>query len=166
MERYQFREIRREEIPKMLEIILDRMKWMDEVGIRQWNVTEYDRVYPLSYYEERWREGELFVLVERESEQIVCVGALKKEDDRWRDQAPALYLHHFATKRGAKGVGRIYLQYAEALILRRGMTLFRLDSADDNEALARYYEALGFLPVGTCIDGLYTGILREKRLQE
>ena len=163
-ERYRFREIRQEELSEMFEIILARMRWMDEQGIRQWNVTCYDEVYPMSYYEEKRRQGEIFVLEDRETGRIVCVGALKKEDDRWQDDTPALYLHHFATRLGERGVGRIYLKHAEELILSRGMTLFRLDSADDNEALTRYYEELGFLPVGRCVDGLYTGILREKSL--
>jgi hypothetical protein len=40
----------------------------------------------------------------------------------------------------------------------------RLDSAIDNPALTRYYEALGYLPAGHCVDGLYEGILRQKAL--
>lgn len=41
----------------------------------------------------------------------------------------------------------------------------RLDSSEDNEPLAKYYENLGFVPAGTCTDGPYKGIRREKKLK-
>ena len=55
---YIFRKIKKEELPTFFDIILSRMKWMDEVGIKQWNVTRYDEVYPLSYYEEKRQAGQ------------------------------------------------------------------------------------------------------------
>lgn len=39
-----------EKAPQMFDLVLERMKWMDEKGIEQWNVMGYDEVYPLSYY--------------------------------------------------------------------------------------------------------------------
>ena len=162
--KYVFREITEEEIPLMFQIIVARMKWMDAVGIKQWNVTKYDEVYPIEYYEEKRRQGEVYVLEDTHLGQIVCVGVLKKEDDRWPDNPPALYLHNFATKIGEKGVGKIYIRHAEALAKAQNKIYFRLDSADDNIPLAKYYENQGYLPAGHCIDGMYTGILRQKRL--
>ena len=38
-----------EKAPQMFDLVLERMKWMDEKGIEQWNVMGYDEVYPLSY---------------------------------------------------------------------------------------------------------------------
>ncbi|MBR6558968.1 MAG: hypothetical protein IKT70_08155 [Clostridia bacterium] len=37
---YLFRRIKDSEIQLMFEMILSRMRWMDEVGIEQWNKTE------------------------------------------------------------------------------------------------------------------------------
>ena len=51
---YIFREITKEEIPQMFWLILQRMKWMDEKGIKQWNVTNFDKVYPESC-DEDWK---------------------------------------------------------------------------------------------------------------
>ncbi len=164
-DRYIFRAIRKEEIQQMYQMILDRMDWMDEVGIRQWNVTHYDTVYPLSYYEQKRIEGEAFVLEDTRTGEIVCAGVLKKEDDRWPTEAPALYLHHFVTKVEYKGVGAIFLELAEQYVLSTGRSLMRLDSAVGNTTLADYYGSKGYMPVGTCVDGLYKGILREKVLR-
>ena len=167
--KYIFRQIKSEEIPEMFDIILERVAWMDEVGIRQWNVTGYAEAYPLSYYEEKHEKGEVFVLEEAESSKILCAGVLRNEDERWDhvcDSADgsALYLHNFASRVSAKGIGGIFLEMAEKFAAESGKQYFRLDSADDNEFLTQYYSSRGYLPVGSCIDGPYTGILREKRI--
>lgn len=161
---YVFRKIKAEEVPHMFAMILKRMKWMDEKGIEQWNVTRYDEVYPLSYYKEKQEKGQAFVLYDTASSRIICAGVLLDQDDRWPDNPPAFYLHHFVTEIGAPGVGRIFIRHAETYAAEQGKCFFRLDSAVDNVPLARYYDALGYSPVGTCVDGLYEGILREKRL--
>ena len=148
----------------MYQMILNRMAWMDQVGISQWNKTHYDTVYPLSYYEQKRLEGEAFVLEDTRAGEIVCAGVLKKEDARWPTEAPALYLHHFVTKVEHKGVGAIFLELAEQYVVSTGRSLMRLDSAMGNTTLADYYGSKGYVPVGTCVDGLYKGILREKLL--
>ena len=162
---YVFRPLRQEEIPAMLDLIHQRIAWMDEKGVRQWNVTDYNGVYPPEYYQACWEKGELFALEERASGPIVCAGALKAEDARWpADGVPALYLHHLAADLAHKGAGRLYLRLAERHAASAGMTFLRLDSAVDNPALTVYYEALGYLPAGHCVDGLYEGVLRQKQL--
>ena len=95
---------------------------------------------------------------------LVCAAVLLEQDDRWKDDSPSIYLHHFVSRVGEKGVGAIFLQYAQEYALRQKKMYLRLDSAADNVALARYYEAQGFLPVGECQDGPYRGILRQKKL--
>lgn len=150
----------------MLDLIHLRIAWMDEVGIRQWNVTDYDGVYPPAYYQACFDLGELFALEEIASGKIVCAGALKEQDERWPDQSPpAFYLHHLAADPAHKGAGRLFLQEAEAYAASRGKACLRLDSAIDNPRLTAYYETQGYLPAGTCIDGMYEGILRQKALR-
>lgn len=163
---YVFRPLQHGEIPAMLSLIHRRIAWMDAVGIRQWNVTDYDGVYPPEYYEACWQKGELYALAAAADGSIVCAGALKEQDERWPEAlaAPALYLHHLAADPGFKGAGRIFLREAERHAARAGKAYLRLDSAIDNPALTRYYESQGYLPAGTCIDGLYEGILRQKKL--
>jgi len=162
---YIFRQIKKEELPRFFDIILSRMKWMDEVGIKQWNVTKYDEVYPLSYYEEKRQAGQVFVLEKTASGEIVCGAVLKEHDERWDDDPPAIYLRNFATRLDAKGTGLLFMKHAEEYAVKCGKEYFRLDSADDNLPLARYYENLGFVPAGKCVDGEYSGILRQKKLK-
>ena len=167
---YVFRKIEKEEIPVMFSIILSRMKWMDEVGINQWNKTFYDEVYPVSYYEKHRQSGEVFVLEEMKTGEIVAAAVLKNEDDRW-EQLPcyrkktAFYLHNFCARTDKKGSGAIFLDFAEEYGRICEKDAFRLDSADDNRVLEEYYSSRGYVPCGFCIDGLYKGILREKNIR-
>jgi len=168
MTHYALRPAQQHEVQAVFDLIMARVRWMDLVGIRQWNVTDYAGCYPLSHYEAARRRGDLFVMTD-EADAIVACAVLRQEDERWpqamQAAEPAFYLHHFATRVGATGVGRIFLRLAEEYALRQGKTRFRLDSADDNAFLADYYTCQGYVPVGTCVDGLYSGILREKMLQ-
>lgn len=162
--RYVFRKIKQEEVSQMFHMILKRMEWMDEKGIEQWNVTKYDEIFPLSYYEEECLKGEIFVLYDTLDQEIVAAAILKEEDENWQDNVQALYLHNFVAKIGEKGVGSIFINLAEEYAKEKGKEFFRLDSIENNEPLSQYYETQGFLPVGKCQEGLYKGILREKKL--
>lgn len=140
---------------------------MDANGIRQWNVFNYTEVYPIAYYEECCENGELFVLADANGTEILCIGALKTADEYWAalpDDGDALYLHNLASEPDAKGAGSRFLAYAEDYARKLGKQRFRLDSAEDNLALAQFYEDRGYAAVGRCVDEPYVGILREKRL--
>lgn len=162
--KYIFRKIKKEEVIVMFDLIIERMKWMDEKGIQQWNVTAYEEVYPLSYYEEKRNQEEVYVLEEVEDHQIVCGAVLLEEDERWQDNTPSIYLHNFVSKIGTKGVGTIFIKEAEKYAKQKGKQYFRLDSAVNNTKLTNYYESLGYEAVGTCQDGVYEGILRQKQM--
>ena len=136
---------------------MDRRK-----GIQQWNAAKYDTIYPLSYYEEKRLNGEVFVLVSKDTKELISAAVLKEQDDRWNDSEPALYLHNFVTRVEAPGAGSIFLRFAEEYALKKGKKYLRLDSAADNPSLARYYTSQGFVPAGTCTEGGYNGILRQK----
>lgn len=163
-ERYLFRKIEKQEIPAMFALIMRRVAWMDTVGIRQWNTTDYAGRYPLAYYEERRQKDEVFVLEDKKTGELVCVGALFHTDDRWPEPESALYLHHFASEPEVKGVGSIYLQAAERYAKAQGKRYMRLDSAVGNQTLEAYYTCRGYVEAGRCVDGLYQGILRQKEL--
>ena len=113
------------------------MNWMDEKGIRQWNVTDYLAAYPKSYYQEQQTIGNLYVLV---------------------------FIHNLVTDPKYRGAGKQLLSEIEKLAVRCGKQFVRLDCAVDNVFLNRYYESFGYKLSGTCIDGVYAGNRREKRL--
>lgn len=167
MAHFTFRRAEKHEVSAVFELIMSRVRWMDEKGIRQWNVTDYAGCYPPAHYEAARQRGDLFVLTDERGEIVACA-VLRQDDERWpqamQDAQPAFYLHHLATRVGARGVGRVFLQMAEEYAITQGKTRFRLDSADDNAFLSAYYTAQGYVPAGSCVDGLYSGILREKVL--
>jgi len=150
------------DVPQVFELVLQRIRWMDEQGIQQWNATGYATAYPLPYYERIQCEGVLHVLVD--GDEVLCAAALREQDAWWDDNAPAVYVHNFVSKRGT-GAGTIMLRHAEAYARQRGKAWLRLDSAEDNPRLTAYYEALGFVPVGPCEDGPYKGVRRQKALE-
>lgn len=143
-----------------------RVRWMDEQGIRQWNVTDYLNVYPQAYYRRQAEMGSLYVLKETESGTIVGAAVLLQEDERWADRGgiPAYYVHNLVTDPAAKGAGAEMLRAVEGLAMKQGRQALRLDCAADNVFLNRYYESMGFMPAGYCEEGAYRGIRREKKL--
>ncbi len=163
-EQYIFRKAEKSEIQDIFDLIMRRVAWMDQVGIQQWNATRYDKRYPLDYYEKRRQMDELFVLTDGEKGRILCVGALFHEDVRWPDPESAFYLHHLASDVDAKGTGSIFLQEAERYTAGCGKQFLRLDSAVGNKVLEGYYSSRGYVEAGRCTDGLYAGILRQKKL--
>lgn len=161
---YFFRELRDEEIPTVFELILARIQWMDEQGIKSWNTTNYIERYPISYYYEKQQNHEAFAVVERGSGRILSAGVLLQEDERWEDDSPSLYVHNLVADIRVKGAGSAFLQCAEEYAHSLGKEYLRLDSIEGNPAITLFYERLGFHSVGTCEDGDYHGILREKEL--
>ena len=159
-----FRPAEAQEVQAVFDLIMSRVAWMDTVGIRQWNTTNYAGCYPVEYYEKRRQMGELFLLEDTKAGEILAVGALFHEDARWPEKANARYLHHFASRVDKKGMGSIFLSKAETYIAKEGAEYMRLDSAVGNATLEQFYSSRGYIEVGRCVDGLYHGILRQKNL--
>lgn len=161
-----FRRAADSDIAVILPLYAARVKWMEEQGLRQWNTTDYLRVYSASYFQARAASGELYVAEMAGTDRIVGAVVLLRADDRWADSDTqnALYIHNLVTAIPEKGVGAAILQAIEALALAAGKSLLRLDCADDNTFLHDYYALHGYLAVGSCRDGLYHGILWEKKL--
>lgn len=165
MSAYRLLPARHHHMEAVYRIIDDRIRWMDRVGIRQWNTTDYWGVYPKDYYCMLAENGELMVFADNH-DVVVAVGALLREDPRWEDglSAKAYYLHHFATALDRPGVGSQMLLAMESYTKRQGKCFLRLDCAVDNGFLNGYYAGKGYRMRGTCVDGLYEGNLREKEL--
>lgn len=163
---YSFEKAEASDVPLLFEIIKNRVRWMDDRGIQQWNATDYLNVYPISYYEEHQRSGRLYKMTESATEKILGVMVLLDSDPRWPgyDLYVSYFVHNFATVPGIKGVGSLMLEEAEKLSVKNSKKFLRLDCAVDNKFLNEYYNLRAYMTVGTCIDGAYRGILREKRL--
>lgn len=147
-------------------LIDKRIKWMDAVGIQQWNVTDYWGVYPKEYYINLVQQKTLYVLKRKIDNKIVGTAAVFDTDERWKGDLdiPAYYVHHLATDINESGAGKAILTFIQELAVKKGKACIRLDCATNNKRLNDYYEQEGYALVGRCVDGDYFGNRREKRL--
>ena len=161
---YDFRLAKNNEIDTIFSLYKKRIQWMDKSGIQQWNMTNYLEVYPISYYADCQRLGELYVL----SKEDVVIGAviLLQSDECWPQMAdpPAYYVHNLVTELSVKGAGKIILSEVEKMAISKGIQFLRLDCAVDNKFLNEYYETMGYKMVGCFKEGAYIGNKREKEL--
>lgn len=139
-----------QEAKLVFDLVLSRMKWMDEKGIQHWNVWEYDQIFPLSYYEEKCEEKELFVL--KKQNEVVC-GCVLEEKEGY------IYISHLVSKES--GYGSICLHKIEEYAKQKQISFLRLDSS---ESLVSYYAKFGFHPISTIQEGPYIGIVQEKKI--
>lgn len=146
-------------------LILERVAWMDRVGLRQWNNNGYLEAYPRAYFGEQLEAGRLYVLVEDGA--IAAAAVLLDEDPRWAEFPPeeAWYIHNFASAVAHRGAGGAMLDRLRERAAERGKRALRLDCAMDSAFLNDYYEKRGFCRVGECCEGpYYQGVLRQLRL--
>lgn len=150
-----------QDLAGILQIIQRRIAWMDEKELYQWNKTDYLGVYPPSYFEDLIRQDVVFVACQGNS--LLGIMALFLEDPRWNKEGTAFYVHHLATDVNTPGVGKVMLAFAEEYAAEHGKDYLRLDCQQVNLPLNRYYETLGYVHCGVCIDGAYVGNLLEKK---
>lgn len=164
MSEYIWKQADKTDAEKFFEIIKKRIRWMDEVGIKHWNVLNYAEVYPLEHYIDHVEKGRLWVLAD--AERILGGAVLYESDDFWADDPcdSAYYIHRFATDTEAKGIGSAILESVHKTGVQNGKSRLRLDCAEDNENLIRYYKSHGYTPNGFCTDGPYKGIRLEKMI--
>ncbi len=164
MQNLVFRKIYKSEVNRLFQLILERMKWMDEVGIEHWNKYEYDTLFPLTYYEMECEKGELYVLVTEDTNEIVSGAVLKEKDNYWEDDEPAYFIHNFVAGTGWKGAGSRFIEEVEKLAKEQKKKYVRLDVLVGSETLVNYYSKRGYVEKGRCQDGAYAGILMEKKV--
>ena len=54
---YTFRRATAQDVDGIMEIIRDRIEWMDQEGLHQWNKTNYMQRYPREYFLEGINRG-------------------------------------------------------------------------------------------------------------
>ena len=148
----------------IFELFIKRIKWMDSVGIRQWNVTNYIEAYPKEYYQRQIEEKHLYVIID-DNDKVISAVVLLEDDELWNDKISAYYVHNLVTDMKIKGIGKKMLECVEDLARKNKKTKLRLDCAEDNAFLNNYYESKGYLFVGKCEEGVYKGNKRQKNLE-
>ena len=152
----------KKDVADVIRMIAERMAWMDEINVYHWNKTNYLEVYPQSYFEALTDKKYMYV-AETDGAVIGAI-VLYPEDERWPTPAHTYYIHHLVADKTQRGTGEALLAFSENKAMDEGMNVLRLDSPKGNHRLSAFYESHGYQAVGECVDGLYTGILREKKL--
>ena len=101
---YHFRRAQPADVDSIIDIIQERIDWMDRQGLYQWNKTHYMQRYPREYFLQRVMAGEFYLALD-EQEKPAGIMALLTEDPRWEGSEPknCYYVHHLAARTGAKG---------------------------------------------------------------
>lgn len=161
---YEMKQTEESQIPEFIQILQERIDWMDQIGLKQWNDEEYLDVYSEEYFRAQARSGCLFFLMK--DGKTAGVAALMEEDDRWEDGSREyFYIHHLATRTGMPGAGTAFLRLIKEYARTYGKKGIRLDCQLGNEPLNGFYEANGYVTAGeSFMEGTYTGIRKVLEL--
>lgn len=116
-------------------------RWLHERSIDQWRHTIPDEVVLADA-----ERGALFVV--RDQSGLQAIATITDHDaETWgTDSIPALYVHRLAVAQASRGrgLGQELLRWTSARAADERKTFVRLDCADDNHGLRRFYESQGF----------------------
>jgi len=158
-----FESAQRNELPIILDLLDEAAVWLRARDILQWpprfsDVDDWRAARIASYVE----DGQAWLV--RISSEVVATFTIGAADPDYADGWPdgpddALYIFRMAVRRAWAGrnLGGRILDWASARALARGHKWLRLDCHRDNTALQNYYEARGFIRVGTLIRTITDG---------
>ncbi|OZE81719.1 GNAT family N-acetyltransferase [Rhodococcus sp. 15-649-1-2] len=141
--------------------------WLASRSIDQWTPGEV----PLSTVRLQVSRGEFVVARYPGSSTIVAaMRTIRSDPEIWPDDGDALYVHGLVIDRchAGTGLGAAMLDHAARSAADAGISRVRLDCAETNATLRRYYLGQGFAEVGRreFEDGKWFSVtLFEKRLK-
>ena len=92
-------------VDAFLELIDERIEWMNAVGIDQWNNNHYHERYPKEYFLDVARSGKMYMLSDKDDGKMVAGAVLFEEDKRWgKMSSSAYYLHNLAASLRVKPI--------------------------------------------------------------
>ena len=156
---YEMRQVEETQIPEFIQVIQERIDWMESRGMKQWNDEEYLDFYSEEYFRAQARAGHLFFLIKEGK--AAGVTALLEEDDRWEDGSREYFLCSSSgfQNRNSRSWFCAFLELIEDYARKQGKRGIRLDCQLGNEPLNRFYERNGYVTVGEPFTaGGYTGI--------
>ena len=162
----QFRPAAPDELPLVLSFLKEAAVWLREKEIDYWQSWHAPPSQHINWLQEGFDRGEFFI-IEAEGNIIGCFRLQWEDPLFWgyRDDT-AGYLHSLAISRNlsGRGIGQVVFRLIEEHCQNEGKQFLRLDCGTHIDGLRRYYESLGFQPVGeTTVRGELL-ILYEKSL--
>lgn len=148
------------DLSDILALIKERIAWMDQKGMKQWNDGEYLTYYSSTYFLERIQTSQILIM--KHQEQSVAMTGFFLDDERWNHDSRFIYLHHLTASLHYPGAGKELIKACEAEAKRLGKEGIRLDCQKGNTRINEFYQSLGYTIKGTITCGEYHGIKREK----
>lgn len=152
-----------EDIKNILKLIKLRCDWLEKNNIEQWGDWYYKELYNMDYFLKTMKLHKLYVV--KNKNELIGLFLIKNNDELWKDNEEAYYLHHFITKVGYNGVGEEILNFINALALKNNIKYLRLDCVKNNLKLNDYYSNHGFTKVGDGEIEQYSYNLYQKKIK-
>jgi ribosomal protein S18 acetylase RimI-like enzyme len=161
------REAEKSEVKTVLFLFEEAALNLQKRGIDQWR----HWINPTPELIHRVHQGvddKAYFFVEKSGQLAGMFRLMDSDEEYWgRQNEAAIYLHSFMTKPAFKGqkIGSTVFEWVEKRVREREIPYFRLDCKADNEALCRYYEKQGFIPIRKKIMPHYEVQLFEKSMK-
>lgn len=157
-----------DEADAVVDVLAEASAWLASKGIHQWPAR-----FEIEFIQETIKAGTLYVV--KVGGRLAGTVTLQWSDPMfWGERDDAAFIHRLAIRRSHAGLGREVVAWAESEALSSGRRHLCLDTLSSNVRLRRYYEDLGFRPVGevkgpsahshTEAHGTWTATLYEKAL--
>jgi GNAT superfamily N-acetyltransferase len=131
-------------------------QWLHDRDIDYWQNWLDPPAHHVRWVDEGLAASE-FRIIESAGSVIGCVRLLDSDPLFWGEREDsAVYVHSFTVDRAlaGHGIGACVLEVIEGDLAARGVGWLRLDCGEAATGLRRYYESVGFHPVGeTVVDG-------------
>lgn len=138
--------------------------WLRERNIDYWQNWLEPPTHHVRWVDDGLAAGEFRVL-ESDGQVIGCVRIQGSDPLFWgEDAGPAGYVHSLTVDRSRAGcgIGARTLEMLGRELAAAGVRLLRLDCGECATGLRRYYESLGFRPVGTTVADGESLVLYER----
>ncbi len=132
-------------------ILEEAASWIASLDIDQWQPGDFRQSANQSRIAQNINRGEAYLaLYDKQVIGTITVQAGSAIDEElWGHERlhDALYVHRLVIQRkyAGKGIGSIFLRWAEQLAMDAGKPFLRLDCMAANTALCAYYERYGFM---------------------
>jgi GNAT superfamily N-acetyltransferase len=130
------------DVEEVIDILAESAAWLKTRGMVQWP-DRFDQALIAATVE----RDELFVAAD--AGLTVATVTLQWSDPMfWGERDDAAFVHRLAVRRSHAGIGLRLLDWAKQQTMLNGRQFLSLDCLATNARLRRYYEDLGFRPVG------------------